>query len=66
VYQLFPHPETSVISCLQSKISRSGPLSVSLTTPSSMSINTAWERIISFLCVLVLCTQVNAMFVVLL
>lgn len=42
IYQLFPEPETSVRSILLSKTSPSGPLSSSLTTPSSMSTNTAW------------------------
>ena len=39
--QLFPDPETSVMSCWQSNTSRKGPLRISLTTPSSMSIITA-------------------------
>lgn len=42
MYQLFPDPDTSVINCWQSNTSRRGPLRISLTTPSSMSIMTAY------------------------
>jgi len=40
--QLFPDPETSVISCRWSNTSHSGPFMTSDTTPSSMSTRTAW------------------------
>jgi hypothetical protein len=43
-YQLFPEPDTSVSSCRQSKTSPSGPFIISLTTPSSMSMSTAWKE----------------------
>ena len=46
-YQLFPDPETSVINCLSSNSSPSFPFSVSLTTPSSISIkidSTCWPE----------------------
>ena len=45
LYQLFPEPETSVINCLWSKRSFNGPLRISLTTPSSISTNTAYNEI---------------------
>ncbi len=44
IYQLFPEPDTSVMSCLWSKTSLNGPFSISLTTPSSISTKTAWNK----------------------
>ena len=41
MHQLFPDPDTSVISCWWSKTSPSGPLKSSFTTPSSISTRTA-------------------------